>query len=359
MPKRYSFGLRRSLNQPRQVVSAKQLPSLGLGSYRELNQGVRLQLSQHPIHEGLLRKRLSKGRLAPSFIATLNQGRVFGRQGVVLTRDDHFLEDAQGIVSPAAEHPLRWRELDPPHKFAGRLAVLAAEGFTNYYHFLFDFLARYHMLQNSKVSYDKIYLRKPQHSFQEELLDLFGIRKETCYYSTKASHVEAEQLLYPSLPAQPFTIAPWVRAVIRNKVFKRLGSSLRQHRRLYVSRRKAKERRIVNEEELVPKLENLGFTTICAEELPVMEQARLFSEAEIVIGAHGAGLSNLVFCSEGTRLLEIFSQGHPEPCFWFLSQYGGLQHHCLQPSDSPLSGEQREACDIYLPWKQLRQELGW
>jgi hypothetical protein len=34
-------------------------------------------------------------------------------------------------------------------------------------------------------------------------------------------------------------------------------------------------------------------------------QIRLFSNAKLVIGAHGAGMSNVVFCEPGTRVIEI------------------------------------------------------
>merc|ERR1711865_147277 len=36
-----------------------------------------------------------------------------------------------------------------------------------------------------------------------------------------------------------------------------------------------------------------------------MEQVRMFHHAQLVIGAHGSGLANTIFCKEGTVVLEL------------------------------------------------------
>ena len=42
----------------------------------------------------------------------------------------------------------------------------------------------------------------------------------------------------------------------------------------------------------------------------VLEQAAMFQGAALVIGAHGAGLSNLVFCESGASLILFPMQPH-------------------------------------------------
>ena len=78
-------------------------------------------------------------------------------------------------------------------------------------------------------------------------------------------------------------------------------------RRLYISRAGANKRKVVNEQELIEALAALGFESIEAESLRLADQARLFSEAELVVGAHGAGLTNILFAAPGTRVIEILS----------------------------------------------------
>ena len=48
-----------------------------------------------------------------------------------------------------------------------------------------------------------------------------------------------------------------------------------------------------------------NFRVVELEREPLPQQARLFASARVVIGAHGAGLSNAVFCAPGTLVVEI------------------------------------------------------
>ena len=40
-------------------------------------------------------------------------------------------------------------------------------------------------------------------------------------------------------------------------------------------------------------------------ELSFNEQIKIFNEAKIIIGSHGAGLTNLIFCEPSTKVIEI------------------------------------------------------
>jgi hypothetical protein len=78
---------------------------------------------------------------------------------------------------------------------------------------------------------------------------------------------------------------------------------------LYLSRDDSKMRRVANEADLIPALERLGFRAISASNMSVLEQIETFRQARVVIGAHGAGLTNVLFCRPGTKLVEIFPEG--------------------------------------------------
>jgi hypothetical protein len=74
--------------------------------------------------------------------------------------------------------------------------------------------------------------------------------------------------------------------------------------RLYITRRGAR-RRIVNEDKIEKVLQAFGFTTIDPGALSVAEQAARFSQAAIVVGGHGAALTNAAFMAPGTALIEL------------------------------------------------------
>ena len=103
---------------------------------------------------------------------------------------------------------------------------------------------------------------------------------------------------WPATPLRSY--AAWLR--------ERLGlETTAPRRRLLISRADARWRRIVNQEQLATELAELGFETIECGRMPLREQIETFAEAEFVVGAHGAGLTNALFAPPGTRVLEIFA----------------------------------------------------
>ena len=77
-------------------------------------------------------------------------------------------------------------------------------------------------------------------------------------------------------------------------------------REIYVYRGpQGSNRLLLNEDELAARLAAMGIEVVKLERLPVAQQIALFASAKLVVGAHGAGLANIVFCSAGTCVLEL------------------------------------------------------
>ena len=53
--------------------------------------------------------------------------------------------------------------------------------------------------------------------------------------------------------------------------------------------------------------------------LSLADQITLFSEAEAVVGPHGAGFTNLIWCAPDTKVLEFFSPLYVNLCYWAIS----------------------------------------
>jgi capsular polysaccharide biosynthesis protein len=92
------------------------------------------------------------------------------------------------------------------------------------------------------------------------------------------------------------------------------------HRWIYVTRTDTRHRAAINEPELIELLRDEGVHIAAAGALDFSEQVNLFRCARVVIGLHGAGLSNLVFCQEGTLLYELIPGHYANPCFNRLAQ---------------------------------------
>ena len=94
-------------------------------------------------------------------------------------------------------------------------------------------------------------------------------------------------------------------------------------RRIYVSRRQAAHRKILNEDQLMQSLRSLGFVAVALESLSLAEQYKLFATAEVVVAPHGAGLTNLIYAPAGCLLVELFPD---DPSI--MRHYRWLSHSC-------------------------------
>ncbi|HEY9835901.1 MAG TPA: glycosyltransferase family 61 protein, partial [Vampirovibrionales bacterium] len=99
--------------------------------------------------------------------------------------------------------------------------------------------------------------------------------------------------------------------------------------RIYISRRNASYRRILNEEETIARLSPYGFVPIILESLSFLEQVALFANAKAIIAPHGAGLTNTLFCNPGTQVIEIFSPDMVSVNYWVVSNITGLDYSYL------------------------------
>ena len=76
---------------------------------------------------------------------------------------------------------------------------------------------------------------------------------------------------------------------------------------VFLSRRKTKARRILNEEEVIETLAKMDFVTYVLEDIDWQDQVKLFAQAKIIVAPHGAGLTNMIFSHRAT-IIEIFGQ---------------------------------------------------
>lgn len=106
-------------------------------------------------------------------------------------------------------------------------------------------------------------------------------------------------------------------------------------RRLLVSRRDARERRIANEDELERALRSQDFEIIVPGALTVHDQAEAFGSAEIIVGPHGAGLTNLLFARPGARVVEIQPAGLDRPYFRWIAEAAQLEYDVLDAQSVP------------------------
>lgn len=71
------------------------------------------------------------------------------------------------------------------------------------------------------------------------------------------------------------------------------------------ARKKPQGRILMNEPELIDRIEGMGFKAIELETLPLLEQVRTIRDAKIIVAPGGSGLFNLVFALNAERVIDI------------------------------------------------------
>lgn len=106
--------------------------------------------------------------------------------------------------------------------------------------------------------------------------------------------------------------------------------------KLFISRADAKHRRILNEHELISALEPLGVQKVVCTQHEPTELRTLFEAADVVIGMHGANLSDLVYCRPGTLIISLLPERfYPHiTCYWDLADFFQLEFGVVPIEDS-------------------------
>jgi capsular polysaccharide biosynthesis protein len=105
-------------------------------------------------------------------------------------------------------------------------------------------------------------------------------------------------------------------------------------RRLYFSRRGHSMRVMINEAALETALRARGFEIVRPERLSAAAQVQMMREAEVVVGPTGAAMTNALFASAGTRIIEIQPENFTSQWVWAASRRAGAEwrgYVCASP----------------------------
>jgi capsular polysaccharide biosynthesis protein len=211
--------------------------------------------------------------------------------------------------------------------------TLSSEG--NYCHWLRDHLIRFSYLNKLNINYSEYTLVSSfsnfsYQQFSHEKLNDLGFNFKN-YLSTKeVNHFSANELIIPPYLTSAFNAdyLGFLKSEFQflQKVFMQSPKKVKQSDRVFLSRRNS-NRTSEDEAKLISILvSNYNFTEIFLEEYNVCEQAAIFREAKVIIGLHGAGFTNISFCTQKTKILEIFSPNYIVTDFWDIACQLGLEY---------------------------------
>ncbi len=282
-----------------------------------------------------------------------------------------YIFDERGMLIDGATHKHREERRYPkwitrgnlikPHPlfptincFQESVAVLTASTQSLYFHWIFDVLPRIGMLSNFNGRADFIFIQN-KYRFQKETLKLLGINRNRIINTEDVAVLSAKKLLVPCHQIMKGREYPsWAIQYLRNQFLSASARNSLTNRRIYIARRSTPTRRLINEPEIVDKLKNYGFSAVELEKLSFREQIQLFRNAQAVVAPHGSGLANLVFCSPGITVIELFPAANVD-LYYRLSIALKLKYFYAMGRTG--SDTQLTPADYTVSWADLKKTL--
>ncbi len=206
-------------------------------------------------------------------------------------------------------------------RFPGTVLNLSQGGSgNNYFHFIFDIIPKIYISQNKlKKKIDFYYVSRPQ-KWQIKIFKILGISKKRLIDSSKYKHIFADKIICIDHPwyykgyiqNEVRKIPKWV-ILINRKIFLNKSVKFNSFKKVFLDRSTSKFNhcKIFNQSSLNDWLEKKSFGIYKPEKLSQEKQIYLFKNATTILGAHGAALTNIVFCKPGTKVIEIIPADHP------------------------------------------------
>lgn len=281
-------------------------------------------------------------RFPPDYIAVITNGRISSYDPsnmAVISGDNYLIEEVSfqwqnDMMAPGWNNAVFWQQgFTEPKKYRGKVfSMLAGGGAIHYYyHWMFDAIPKLFLLKKSGLFDEVDYFLVPNYGYpyHKEFLNQFGITADKIIDGNVEHHVEADYLIVSSYVRWEDHHPKWVCDFLRD-TYVIPGHKSERKKRIYIGRGDAsRNRKITNEADLMELLRGYGFETYLLSEISLHEKAQLFNSAEVVVSAHGAGLSNLVFCGAGTKVLEIFPDNYVRHAYYDLANKCGLEYHYL------------------------------
>ena len=239
-----------------------------------------------------------------------------------------------------------------------------ASGYNNYAHWLLDIVPKIKILSlvyNIK-NIDYFYFSK-LNRFQKETFKILKLNSIKIIDSKSNKHCLMENLIFCTHPNYfkgtisdaHSNIPKWIIRYLRKTFLTAADKKIEKHKKIYIDRSDSRYNhcKIINDSEIKEYLKNQGFQIIRLSKHSLKKQVSIFKSCNYVIGPHGAGLANLIFCKRKTKVLEIKNIGHPNKVYQKISKLNKLKHRFIMLKKI----KNNKKGDMYLPIKKLKNYL--
>jgi capsular polysaccharide biosynthesis protein/Flp pilus assembly protein TadD len=247
-----------------------------------------------------------------------------------LGRENFVIQPGNGAALVRDDLPRD--RVDQPVEFLG--------GTGNYYHWMLDTLPRLAAIGDRDDR--PLLVNRDLSGFHRRTLELMGVRPDRLMAPSRAPVLTRFARLrisgLVSRPRRPDGQMDWmipsVSAPAARWVRDRLMAGLASvdhsgPRRIMISREGSLFRRCENEAAIAAIAARHGFVPVRLEDLTFDAQADLFGGAEVVLGVHGAGFTNMLFAPPGALLIELHPAGHLPVFYRHLTGLMGQRHKAI------------------------------
>jgi capsular polysaccharide biosynthesis protein len=253
-------------------------------------------------------------------------------------------------------------------KKKGKLLVLIQDASeNNFSHWLLDILPRLKIFEEnySIKEIDYFLLPELKYSFHHETLEILNIPFNKILSDKQNRHIEADILFVTDHPwykkgflhDEMVNIPEWIVKWLRDK-FLPHAEYKNTSERIYIDRSDSlfNHCQIINSDEVWEFLKNEGFMKIKSTEISFKNQIGLFNSAKIIVGAHGAGLTNLIFSKTNANIIEFKPENHPNNVYQRISQINNLNYRKITSKSFKLDNDKKKG-DILVDLKNFKEIL--
>lgn len=207
----------------------------------------------------------------------------------------------------------------------GHVIALWSHPWLGFHHFLSEVTPKICKLRRvfgkdlggAKICYPMIHRR-----YETDLLEMLELPEGSVIDSRKVGGVVAKKLTFVPM-------AGWFQGnpnanLLREDFLKYASDGSGGPERLYLSR--AGRRRCLNDDAIIARCKELGFSVIDESSRTIAEQIELYRNAKVMMGPHGSAFTNMVWAEPGARIIEIVPSSFDVPYHTFLAKSLGHNH---------------------------------
>ena len=254
-------------------------------------------------------ERFRSTRLPPAVVARVPRAWLVGDHAAAVTDRGRLLtgafHDAAGLFDPDANADLvawltarGWTRPDDREPWPDVCSFVSRLD-PNYFHWLVHWCGQVESLE----TYERqtgvrptVLIRGGGSRYLRPGLELLGVDPARLREWHAADGPRpVDRLVVCSRPGNELDASPASLHWLRRRFLSATAATPSAARRLYIPRAPGGWRSVLNEDELVARLVGDGFEVVRPDGLPLADQVRLFAQAGVIVGLHGAGLTNLLF----------------------------------------------------------------